>query len=112
MAHDHEVSVNDGNGQKTLASYVVGFTLCVVLTVIAFWLVDKQVLPKTSLYIALAGLAIVQLLVQSACFLRLNTSAEGRWNLLPFLFSILIIAILAGGTIWIMYSLNFFGMPS
>src|SRR5579872_4265758 len=95
------------SGQKTLSSYVVGIILCIVLTLIAFGLVEKRLLTDTMLYIALSALAIVQLLVQSICFLRLNSSKEGRWNLLPFLFTILIIAILVGGSLWIMYNLNY-----
>lgn len=92
---------------KTLQSYVVGFILCLVLTFLSFGLIGTHLLTDTNLYIALATLAIVQLLVQSICFLGLNRSAEGRWNLLPFLFTILIIAILAGGTLWIMYNLDY-----
>lgn len=95
------------SGQKTLSSYVVGIILCIVLTLIAFGLVEKRLLTDTMLYITLSALAIVQLLVQSICFLRLNVSKEGRWNLLPFLFTILIIAILVGGSLWIMYNLNY-----
>lgn len=106
MSHP-EIKMEHESGQKTLSSYIIGFILSFFLTVAAFYLVANRVLPDTaSLYVALALLAIAQLLVQSMCFLRLNASKEGRWNLLPFLFSILIIAILVGGTLWIMYNLN------
>jgi cytochrome o ubiquinol oxidase operon protein cyoD len=96
-----------GGRQKTLGTYVTGLVLCVILTLIAFGLVEKRLLSDSGLYIALAGLAIVQLFVQSTCFLRLNSSAEGRWNLLPFLFALLIIAVLVSGSLWIMYNLNY-----
>lgn len=95
-------------GEKTLLAYVVGFTLCVVLTLIAFGLVTMHVLTNITLYISLAFLAIMQLFVQTICFLRLNTSKEGQWNLLPFLFVLLIVAIFVGGTLWIMYNLNYY----
>lgn len=108
MSHQHEISMEHGAGKKTLASYVVGFLLCVLLTFIAFGLVKTHVLADSSLYIALAVLAIVQLFVQTVCFLRLNTSKDGQWNSLPFLFVILIIAVFVGGTLWIMYNLNYY----
>lgn len=109
MAHHQETHVEQqGSSQKTLKAYVVGFVFCVILTLMAFGAVEKRFLSDTYLYIALAGLAIVQLFVQSICFLRLNASAEGRWNLFPFLFAILIMAILVGGTLWIMYNLNYY----
>jgi cytochrome o ubiquinol oxidase subunit IV len=104
MAHAH--SSKPESGQKTLSAYIVGFVLCVVLTLMAFGLIETRLLSDTYLYITLAALAIVQLFVQSICFLRLNCSAEGKWNLLPFLFTLLIIAILVSGTLWIMYNLN------
>ena len=110
MSNHHEIHVEHGSGQKTIQAYVLGFVLCLILTILAFSLVGMKLLAGVSLYVALAALAIIQLFVQSVCFLRLNSSAEGRWNLLPFLFTILIIAILVGGTLWIMYNLNYYMM--
>jgi cytochrome o ubiquinol oxidase operon protein cyoD len=92
--------------QKTIQSYLLGFFLSLLLTLLAFAMVEMHLLTSANLYMSLAGLAILQLLVQSTCFLRLNSSHDGRWNLLPFLFTIFIIVILAGGTLWIMYNLN------
>ncbi|SRR5579883_1717680 len=107
MSGPHETSIEHGSGQKTLSSYIIGFILCIILTLISFGLVEKRMLSDTYLYLGLAGLAVIQLFVQCICFLRLNCSPEGRWNLLPFLFSILIISILVGGSLWIMYNLNY-----
>lgn len=106
MSH-HEEIVEYGSGKKTLTSYVLGFVLCILLTLVAFALVQMRLLSDVNLYISLTALAIIQLFVQSVCFLRLNASSEGRWNLLPFLFAILIIVILVGGSLWIMYNLNY-----
>ncbi len=105
MSH-HEITVAHESGKKTIQSYVVGFVLSIMLTLIAFALVEKRLLSNAFLYASLAALAITQLFAQSICFLRLNSSAEGRWNLLPFLLTIFIIAILAIGSLWIMYNLN------
>src|SRR5690348_8993633 len=106
MSH-HEAKIEQVSGQKTIQSYVIGFVLCVILTLMAFALVEMRLLTDANLYIALAMLAMAQLFVQSICFLRLNASSEGRWNLLPYLFTILIIAIFVGGSLWIMYNLNY-----
>lgn len=107
MAQHQTVHVEHGSGQKTLKAYLLGLASCIVLTLIAFGIVEKRLLSDVNLYIALSVLAITQLFVQSVCFLRLNCSPEGRWNSLPFIFVILIVAILAGGTLWIMYNLNY-----
>ena len=94
------------SGQKTLAAYTTGLFLCLLLTFAAFGVVYNHTLPKTYLYGILVALAVMQLLVQCICFLRLNISEEGRSYSLPFLFAMGIIFILVGGSLWIMYNLN------
>ena len=107
MSDHHETHVEYGGSQKTLPSYVIGLVFCIILTLVAFALVEKKPFTDEYLYISLAGLAIIQLFVQAICFLRLNSSADGRWNLMPFLFTLLIIAILVSGSLWIMYNINY-----
>lgn len=109
--HSHEPSLQvDKASQKTFGAYLVGLILCVILTLIAFGLVDKRSFDSAGLFIAVSVLAIIQFFVQCICFLRLNAGVEGRWNLWPFLFSIFVIAVLVGGSLWIMYNLNYFMM--
>lgn len=107
MSEQYEAHIDDDGSQKTLSSYLLGFTLCVVLTILSFSLVQWKWLTGNLLFVALAVLALAQLLVQSVCFLRLNNSAEGRWKLLPFLFTMIILLVLVGGSLWIMYNLNY-----
>lgn len=109
-AHEQELEIPNDGSQKTLSSYVLGLILSLLLTLMAFGLIEHRILNNTHLFIALAVLAIAQLFVQSICFLRLNASAEGRWSLMPFIFSILIIAILVSGSLWIMYNCNYYMM--
>ena len=97
----------ENQNQKTLSGYVTGLMLCLVLTFAAFGLVQGQYFNAVQTDSLIAGLAIVQLIVQCVFFLRLNMGEEGRWNLLPFIFAILIIAILVGGSLWIMVNLNY-----
>lgn len=110
MSHQlHEkAEIHFGMGQKTLATYLTGFFLCIVLTLIPFWLVIQHVLPNKHLYLALFVFAVIQLYVQVVFFLRVNASPEGRWNLGSFLFTLLILAIVVIGALWIMYNLNFY----
>ncbi|MCC2666523.1 MAG: cyoD [Gammaproteobacteria bacterium] len=97
-------------GQKTFSAYLIGLILCILLTVAAFGIVEKRLLSEAGLFIALAALAIVQLIVQVVCFLRMNASHEGQSGLMSFLFTLLVAAILVGGTLWIMYNLNYYMM--
>jgi cytochrome o ubiquinol oxidase operon protein cyoD len=107
MSEHHAAGLEYGGSQKTLRGYLIGFISSAALTLFAFALVHWSLLRDFHLYGALAVLALAQVVVQALCFLRLNASAEGRWNLLPFLFTLMIIVILAGGSLWIMYNLNY-----
>ena len=92
--------------------YLIGFLLSVVLTAIPFWLVMTGVLnsvPATA--IAIFASAAVQIVVHVLCFLHLDTRSEGGWTLIAFLFTIVIVAITIGGSIWVMYHLNTNMMP-
>ena len=105
--HQHDINADVGFGKKSLQSYIVGFGLSLALTLFSFYCVEKRLFTDLHLYVVLTILAITQLLVQSICFIRLNGDTDGRWNLLPFLFAVLIISILVGGSLWIMYNLNY-----
>lgn len=107
MFHDQEFLDNhSGWAQKDIRTYVLGFILCVSLTLFSFWLVAYKPVNHTLIYVFLSVSAILQLFVQSVCFLGLKGDKDGQWNLLPFLFTLLIIFFLAGGSLWIMYNLN------
>lgn len=102
-----DVATRYGTGRKTLKSYLTGLVLCFILTALSFILVKNHLLNTENTYIALSILAILQLMVQVICFLRLNATREGMWNSLSFLFALFIVAILMAGTLWIMYNLNY-----
>jgi cytochrome o ubiquinol oxidase operon protein cyoD len=96
-----------GAGRGSIKSYAVGFGLSTVLTGLAFWLVMSASVTGP---VALAGIvsaAVVQILVQLHYFLHLDRSSSMRWNVMVFLFTLLIVLIFVGGTIWIMINLNY-----
>jgi cytochrome o ubiquinol oxidase subunit IV len=96
-----------GAGTGSLASYAVGFALSVVLTVFAFALVMKgAALPRGVILWGIMGAAVLQILVHLYFFLHLNRSSEARWNLLALIFTVFIMVLFVGGTLWIMYDLN------
>ena len=67
---------------------------------------------KDVIYALIAVFAITQLIVQAICFLGLKSDSEGKWNVLPFLFTLLIIVFLVGGSLWIMHNLSVLMMDS
>lgn len=90
-----------------VASYIIGFVLSVILTLLAYSLVVNGVLGGWNLIYALVGLAVVQLLVQLLFFLHLGRESEPRWNLLVFDFTLVVVIILVVGSLWIMNNLHY-----
>ncbi|MBD8554121.1 cytochrome o ubiquinol oxidase subunit IV [Rhizobium sp. CFBP 8762] len=106
---------DDGHGHAghgTMKSYVIGFVLSVILTVIPFWLVLGDVLTsKQATVFAIMILGVVQIVVHMIYFLHMNTKSEGGWTMMALIFTVVIIAISLIGSLWVMYHLNTNMMP-
>jgi len=107
MSHDHIVMGQPNTAQKSLISTVVGFVISIVLTFIAFWLVEKHAMRIDDLYGLVSVLAVIQILVQLFFFLRLNSGMDGAWNIATLIFTVIVILIVVVGSLWIMYNLNY-----
>jgi cytochrome o ubiquinol oxidase subunit IV len=97
----------------TLWGYCKGFGLSVLLTLAAYWLVvlqmfaDNPPLERFILLAVLVVLALVQFSVQLVYFLHLAHGTRPRWNLLVFWAMVLVVVILAFGSLWIMQNLGY-----
>ena len=96
-----------GAAKESLKSYLTGFFLSLALTIIAFALVMSDSVSRSATLVGIFGAAILQILVHLHYFLHLNTSSSARWNVLALLFTLLIMTLFIGGTLWIMYHLNY-----
>ena len=106
MANAHSSDSNHGS----VKSYVIGFVLSVILTVIPFGLVMYPTLPKdVTLWIVLA-FAVIQVIVHLIYFLHLDRSAAQRNNVIAFVFAALVIVLLVGLSLWIMFSIHTYMM--
>lgn len=90
-----------------LATYVIGFVLSLVLTIGAFMLIMNHVLSGDAAVIAIVCLAIVQLFVQLFFFLHLGRESKPYWNVSVLLLAAGTIAIIIGGSLWIMHHLDY-----
>lgn len=90
----------------TLASYAVGFLCSLVLTAASFLIVISKILTGQSLIYSIIGLALIQAIVQLRFFLHVGQEAKPRWETVVFYFMLLILFIIAIGSLWIMHDLN------
>ena len=100
-----------GTGQKKLGMYLIGFISCSLLTLLSFWSVMSQRFSKFEVLAVIFSSALIQLLVQVICFLRLTTETEqGKTNIMTFLFTGVILISIIVGSLWIMWNLNYYMM--
>ncbi len=96
-----------GVSRGSLKSYLTGFALSLILTAIPFALVMSGTLSSSAILAGIFSAGIVQILVHLHYFLHLDTSSAARWNVLAMIFTLLIMVLFVGGTLWIMYTLNY-----
>ena len=103
---------SEGEAHGSMRDYVIGFVASVILTAIPFWLVMSGALAdKTLTGLIITGFAAVQIVVHMIFFLHMNARAEGGWNMLALLFTVVIVGIVLTGSLWVMYHLNANMMP-
>ena len=99
---DTEYGVGHGN----LRSYITGFAISILLTLLPYFIVTEHILSGSMLAAAVVLLGIAQLLVQLVFFLHLSPRAKAKWNLIALVFTVLVVVILVVGTLWIMNNLS------
>jgi cytochrome o ubiquinol oxidase operon protein cyoD len=90
---------------------VTGLALSVLLTGISFYVVYTHLIWAPAIPIALAVLAVAQIGIHLVFFLHLTTAPDNTNNVLALAFGVLIVALVIGGSIWIMNHLNERMMP-
>lgn len=108
MAEHMNIAAQPQQARKLVKSYFIGFILTVIFVLAAYTLVARHLATGESLYIDLGILLVLQVLALVVCFVRLNTQTQDdKWNLIIFIFTLIIMAIVVSGSLWIMYNLNY-----
>lgn len=91
--------------------YTIGLALALVLTATSFWVVNTSLLWPPGIVLGLIVLAIAQMGVHLVFFLHITTGPDSTNNVLALALGILIVMLVAAGSIWIMADLNESMMP-
>lgn len=102
---------NKNTHEASLLTYTAGFVLSIMLTLAAYISVTEKLFSGWALVYAITALAITQLIVQAIFFLHLGDEKKPRFNLMTFIFTALVVAILVIGSLWIMKNLDYNMMP-
>ena len=89
----------------TATSYVIGYVLSLLFTVIAYLLVANKTFSGNKLLMAILGIAVVQMFVQIFFFLHLGRGPKPLYNVVFFFATAGIIVIVVGASLLIMDNL-------
>ncbi|TXG77673.1 hypothetical protein E6P97_01320 [Patescibacteria group bacterium] len=99
------VSPNHQSEHGTTASYVVGYALSLIFTIVPFYLVVSSAVTGSRLVAVILGVAMLQLLVQIFFFLHLGRGPKPLYNIAFFIGAVGIILLTVGGSLLIMHNL-------
>lgn len=89
----------------------IGYVISMTALISCYRIVTHHLLSHAPLVATIASLAIAQALVQLVFFLHLGLETKPHWKSMTFLFTVLVIVIIVGLSIWIMHHLNYNLMP-
>jgi cytochrome o ubiquinol oxidase operon protein cyoD len=92
--------------REGIARYVIGFVLACALTAASFYVLNTSLIWGPGIPVALIVLAIAQIGVHLVFFLHITTAPDNTNNILALAFGVLIVALVIGGSLWIMDHLN------
>jgi cytochrome o ubiquinol oxidase operon protein cyoD len=87
-------------------TYVLGFSISLILTCLSFFLVHARAFDATLLILLISSFALIQAVVQLIFFLHLGKEGSPWWESVVFFFMITVLLIIVLGTLWIMSDLD------
>ncbi|WP_426449691.1 cytochrome o ubiquinol oxidase subunit IV [Paenibacillus sp. S-38] len=99
--HHSDTASHDAS-HGSLKSYVIGFLLSIVLTIIPVAAVMNHMLEGKALLVLILAMAILQFVVQLVFFMHLKEGENARWNIMALILGLIILLTIVAGSIWIM----------
>ncbi|WP_282937033.1 cytochrome o ubiquinol oxidase subunit IV [Paenibacillus sp. RC67] len=86
----------------SLKSYVIGFFLSIVLTIIPLVVILNHMFSEGARIVIILAMAILQFAVQLVFFMHLKEGENARWNMMALTLGLIILLTIVAGSIWIM----------
>jgi cytochrome o ubiquinol oxidase operon protein cyoD len=106
MSDDLSLKEIQNEWHGTVKSYAIGLAASLLLTGASFFLVITKVITGQPLIHTIVSLALLQAIFQLRFFLHVGQEPKPRWETVIFIFMVVILLIIAIGSLWIMYNLN------
>jgi cytochrome o ubiquinol oxidase operon protein cyoD len=99
--------IPEWSGYVSIRSYVIGYVISLLLCLGSYWMVDQKILNGWALATTLLTLTFFQAAAQFIFFLNLGKEPKPAWNLIAFVFMLVLLLIIVIGSLLIMYSLDY-----
>lgn len=106
MSHELSLKEIKKEWHGTLKAYVIGFVASLLLTAASFLIVMTRLFSGRILIYTIVSFALIQAIVQLRFFLHVGQEAKPRWESLVFYFMVMVLLIIAIGSLWIMNDLD------
>lgn len=100
--HGGEAHDSQHEAHGSFKSYLTGFLLSIVLTIIPLVVVLNHWVEGTGAMVIMLGTAVLQFVVQLVFFMHLREEKKPRWNLMALILGLIILLTIVIGSIWIM----------
>ncbi|CAA3706607.1 hypothetical protein [Candidatus Portiera aleyrodidarum] len=93
---------------KHIKDCIIGFIISLILTILAYIVVLKLIFTILVIKIIIVLFQIIQIIVQLIYFINIKEISILDKNIYigSLLFTLIIIIIIIGGSLWIMYNIN------
>jgi cytochrome o ubiquinol oxidase operon protein cyoD len=95
----------------SVKSYSIGFILAIILTLASYFAVTNGGFSEVGVIAVISVLAVVQIIIQLVFFLHLGRD-KVKWKAAAFYTMFIILVLIVGGSLWIMYNLDYNMMMS
>jgi cytochrome o ubiquinol oxidase operon protein cyoD len=105
MAENMKKQLPTNSHPGSVRSYVIGFALSLLFTIIPYYMVRLQIITSTPLFLAILGFAVIQMGVQIFFFLHLGRGPKPFYNIVFFAATAGMIVLVIGASLIIMANL-------
>jgi len=99
-SNHHAHASHESHG--SLKSYVIGFILSIVLTIIPLVVVMNHMMGKVGTLVLILIMAVLQFGVQLLFFMHVKEGENAGWNIMALIFGLIVLLTIVAGSVWIM----------
>ncbi len=104
--------IHSKNEHGSVGSYVIGFILSLIFSLVPYYLVVNKTVTGTTLLATILGFGVIQMIIQIFFFLHLGRGPKPLYNVVFFISTVSLILVVVFGSTFIMDHLHYNMSPT